>query len=586
MSQENKSQDSFDPLALSKELDGESLSWKKSQKPVEAPEEFQAATNPESKEEQPTMSDKKAAPGMAGVLKQDPLNKEDSVASKIDPAQVEALAKQLEARNRVKDHSFLSEEEIAARAERSKDRNLVPKIEIAKEAKKEKNVKKNKSDAMIPTIATGKDAFYRKKKAAKSIGSRVVPAILFTAGSLLITGNIALMGLLYYGHSEQIHSTVKAVVEGQGLESIKKAAEIQRTVVIQEPSEPYMFPPAYGFNYPEEEGSSAPKSELVEPSIEIRPASTQPKTEPTSHNTTDWMDTTKDAVGSAWDYMVEATQKTWAFMSEMGQSAYSSVIGLVISSPEVGKAEKAEVLTSASMEVATTKAQATNELGSTTPDEVAAVEAPPSAVDLSPEQITTAPPVNQDALSETPSNSNTTKAVEIAALDKTTAVEAKSCAIASNVEKKVFVGIEEKLSKRNVDASVLKQHEIATSYLVYLPKELGSSNESIENLKKKGVTDSHLIRIAGPLNGALSLGLFATENSAKKQQQILEQKGIRGTKVGPRSTISVVDVKLTGLSNQIEMAKSMLTVNSQRISFSNCKSTVASSDENLALSTH
>lgn len=250
MSQDNAKEaaqsGSFDPLELSKQLDGESLSWKKSEKLPSAASNTDKESTETTERKNPSMPETKSTPGMAGVNKANPLSEIESAASKVDPAEVEALANQLAARDRVKDHTFLSKEEIAARAERSKDRKLVPNIQIEKEAKKEKGPKKTKNDGMIPTVATGKDAFFRKRKTTKGFGSRLLSVLLISSGAVLLSGNITLMGLLYYGHSEQIHALIHTVLEGKEPTGISSALEPKETKVTQpEAEELHEFPPFY-----------------------------------------------------------------------------------------------------------------------------------------------------------------------------------------------------------------------------------------------------------------------------------------------------------------------------------------------------
>lgn len=576
---------SFDPLELSKQLDGESLSWKKSEKQPSVVSNQEPGTTTPTETEKLTMSETKPAPGMAGVNKVKPLLNNESVAAKVDPAEVEALASQLAARDRVKDHTFLSNEEIAARAERSKDRKLVPNIEIAKEAKKDKGPKKGKNDGMIPTVATGKDAFFRKKKSAKGIGSRIIPALLISSGVVLVSGNIALMGLLYYGHSEQIHSVINAVVEGKGVAGVSSAMAPRESKVTQtEPVEPYEFPPVYVFDSEAEEESTAtaegnrPKAE-VSPgeqlaNVEAKPVPIQNRTQDPSP---DWLDQAKDGASYAWGQVVNTAEQAWHAVSGFSKSVFQSALALF---DEAEMEVKAEAAKPAAAQVST-PAEALNPVDQTINASESIEQPTPSVETVA--TITNEPKIVAAEVSvESPNPAPQAKpepAEEVVSVQ-----QSKVCSIANNVDQKFFVTVEDKLSKRSVDANVLRKHEIATSYLVYLPKELASSDEQVDALKSKGVTDSHKIRVAGPLNGALSLGLFSTEASAKKQQQILEQKGIVGTKVGPRTTVAVLDVKLTGASSQLEVAKGMLSSSSQRISFSNCQSNVASSEGNIELS--
>lgn len=157
---------------------------------------------------------------------------EEHEANKLDPVEVEKLAKQLEARAKVRDHGFLSDEEIAARAERSKDRVLVPTIEHVKAGRTKKQKDKKTSDSnMIPQIAKGKDQFFRKKATGRTfaLGAYLLGFVIL----MIFFFNIVLLGALYYGHSKEIKVALSEIAAGR---SPVEALRYQPQATSKEPS--------------------------------------------------------------------------------------------------------------------------------------------------------------------------------------------------------------------------------------------------------------------------------------------------------------------------------------------------------------
>jgi hypothetical protein len=60
-------------------------------------------------------------------------------------------------------------------------------------------------------------------------------------------------------------------------------------------------------------------------------------------------------------------------------------------------------------------------------------------------------------------------------------------------------------------------------------------NEKIGELKALGITEYFLVQDAGRWRNAISLGIFRTEEAARKFLSRLEGKGVRSAVVGERS---------------------------------------------------
>lgn len=79
--------------------------------------------------------------------------------------------------------------------------------------------------------------------------------------------------------------------------------------------------------------------------------------------------------------------------------------------------------------------------------------------------------------------------------------------------------------------------EETTGYWVYIPplQTRQDVNEKIGELKALGITEYFLVQDAGRWRNAISLGIFRTEEAARKFLSRLEGKGVRSAVVGERS---------------------------------------------------
>lgn len=91
-----------------------------------------------------------------------------------------------------------------------------------------------------------------------------------------------------------------------------------------------------------------------------------------------------------------------------------------------------------------------------------------------------------------------------------------------------------KLADRAKERSV----EYTGGYWIYIPplKSPAQIKKKIDQLKKFGVEDYFVMKEAGTWKNAISLGMFKTEDSAKKYLAKLRENGVRSAKIGPRNS--------------------------------------------------
>jgi hypothetical protein len=106
----------------------------------------------------------------------------------------------------------------------------------------------------------------------------------------------------------------------------------------------------------------------------------------------------------------------------------------------------------------------------------------------------------------------------------------------------------------------LKQHTVehASAYWVYLPplKTHAKAEQKTAQLKKMGVEDYFIVQESGHWLNAVSLGVFKTEEAAKKHLAKLKEQGVKNAKVGERAsklkyTALTLNRLENGLSSQI-----------------------------------
>lgn len=104
--------------------------------------------------------------------------------------------------------------------------------------------------------------------------------------------------------------------------------------------------------------------------------------------------------------------------------------------------------------------------------------------------------------------------------------------------------------------------EYGSGFWVYIPPIANKVvlNKKIIEIKKIGVDDYFVMREAGKWNNAISLGVFKTEDAAKKYLLLIKKKGVRSATVGSRHhklkftvfTFNHVDVELSGRLNLVQ----------------------------------
>lgn len=78
----------------------------------------------------------------------------------------------------------------------------------------------------------------------------------------------------------------------------------------------------------------------------------------------------------------------------------------------------------------------------------------------------------------------------------------------------------------------------ASRYIVYIPPQ-GSkeaADKKAAELKRLGVDDFFVMQDGSPLQWGISLGVFKSEEAARKQLAMLSQKGVRSARIGPQGT--------------------------------------------------
>lgn len=87
------------------------------------------------------------------------------------------------------------------------------------------------------------------------------------------------------------------------------------------------------------------------------------------------------------------------------------------------------------------------------------------------------------------------------------------------------------------DKLVARKAEKTGGYWVYVAprKTLPEAHKKVDELKQLGVAESFIIRDAGKMQYAISLGIFSTEEAATKFLEQLREKGVKSAVSGPRT---------------------------------------------------
>jgi hypothetical protein len=110
----------------------------------------------------------------------------------------------------------------------------------------------------------------------------------------------------------------------------------------------------------------------------------------------------------------------------------------------------------------------------------------------------------------------------------------------------------------------------AGSHMVFIPPQGSkeSADHKVEQLRGLGVTDFYVIQDQSEMRWGISLGVFSSEESAKKRLEQLKQQGVRTARIGARNTINKVAIQLRALDaagrEKLEKVKSDFPQQQQR----------------------
>lgn len=124
-----------------------------------------------------------------------------------------------------------------------------------------------------------------------------------------------------------------------------------------------------------------------------------------------------------------------------------------------------------------------------------------------------------------------------------------------------FSGVDLARASRALDSLKLGERlsthtvEYASGYWVYIPPlpNKAGVKKKIEELKALGIEDYFVMKESRKWNNAISLGVFKTEEAAKKYLSLMKKQGVRSAKVGERKhklkftvfTLNGVDAELS-----------------------------------------
>ncbi len=100
-------------------------------------------------------------------------------------------------------------------------------------------------------------------------------------------------------------------------------------------------------------------------------------------------------------------------------------------------------------------------------------------------------------------------------------------------------------------------------YIVYLPQALVQQGIGLEKLTQLGIVDAFLMVESGPLQGAISLGMFRLESRALIHQQEMERRGLSGVVIQPRLGPPRTYVELIGVEQDMQALQAIYRLNPQ-----------------------
>jgi len=84
-----------------------------------------------------------------------------------------------------------------------------------------------------------------------------------------------------------------------------------------------------------------------------------------------------------------------------------------------------------------------------------------------------------------------------------------------------------------------RRSEETAHWWVFIPPKDGKAGAQkiVNELKKFGVDDFHVMQEEGKMRWAISLGVFSTEAGAQARLEAVREKGVRSAQAGPRETV-------------------------------------------------
>lgn len=159
----------------------------------------------------------------------------------------------------------------------------------------------------------------------------------------------------------------------------------------------------------------------------------------------------------------------------------------------------------------------------------------PAAVSSSPVAVPVSVPASAPVASEKPA---VTSPAQVAATEQAATAAEQDCAEWGEFSGDDLQRAQQALATLRLGDSVSQRIETREKgYWVYISpsKKRSDAEKKIEQLKQRGVTDYFLVVEEGKWKYAISLGIFKTEDGAKRRLEALRKKGIRTAKTAPRA---------------------------------------------------
>ncbi len=420
-----------------------------------------------------------------------------SITEDPDADAIEQLARELEEKRRFNgstNRTFLSAEEEAARISRAENRVMMPAIEAPRRGKHESRKTDAKSqNSLIPQVST-KDSF-KTSKTSNEKSTRF--GAIFV--SFLVVANFTLLGLLVYGHRDQMISDVGGLFAAPvGVNTKSDGASVSEN----QASGDVVTAPAVADVTPEQTESSVQSGIAEITSIDE-----------------------VDNLGADVD-------------TSLPVRAMVPPIPKEIVPPSIGQAQVKQEPPLSSIPATPSPGNQ----GPTIPTQADKYsldsKTPVSPSPSDPRQQTDRPSISSSPLPAQAAPLVQQKTAIASSRKETPSAappDAKVCLRFKEVPAKLMETFQSFASQTSSTIKDSRLVKIPSGYIVYLPASLSGNDAQIKDLTSKGLRDTFRIRDNSEINGALSLGLFKTEAAANKQRSILEKNGVSGMQVAPRS---------------------------------------------------